>query len=1004
MQNITKLLFEVGKTYSTCGKKYTVIKRSDSFISFRDDNGNILRRKTASYACIDSLKRIYGEIVYIGKNQYRPHCTQLRADQFAQEETLQENNAPAQTPEQVTQQEGYITIIPADEAIILREAEHSPAMDISPEDRIAEPYFPPEPSTTIWAADAGAFTLDYKIGRKSHTLNYTVRIVPPEWQEGSYERFYTGNFLLMLYNNNSESTRPMAAYSPILDAFQISRLYEDSLSQFSAQQALRKQILPLLPHMLKGSGLLDENGQIHYDGYEAFRCLFSKSVLLDRSISAANFSMPDNPFTTDNDRDNPLSWPESPFRQKALLVFLKIINHKIDARNHYNRPKSQSNAINKFIQSLFDELHSLFEAQKAYIQPIEKSQEISAPEYLDSPCDFDEQYSDYGGDNSQPELDIPDYISTFHPLHFAPKTPKYPDHSYHDDSQQNAGEQFANAYWLGMCFIRNIHSVPYPAYMDAVSICSKQIPSLRGMACALGIDDYFSPDRDSLIDFILHNAEQRRQSLKNNTTTEDNSQPKLNIPAEHEQPHKVFVPEIVHDSHALVTVASLLDAFKIWLAKLLYTVSFILHHCPDIRQSILLAYEQKRHEPWKHHHCNAAGCDGRAHCTHDQFIRAILIARAVKDFNRKNLFSRRISEWLRDSHSLQKLKELADFFGLRVKFPTRLNLGNDAWRDKCVLAAAIADFIGDILHVYVCTYEVNNPPALPVELQTTTHVSTQDDCLSIKLPIQRKKPRKRIPFEVGKTYSASRDSSYCGLQSRHFTVLDRFKKTYYSGHVATVLRVKIWGDDYPERFGEISIYDNKDSDAFIVEEFDPGVIPHFIFRADNPNATSTVSSQQQEHSQHNQQTSLPHSTKHTPAKIDDTHDHSFIECKDLHGIEALDAMRHNRLLVKSFFFPEPLTAALLTLSKQTLISLAGDFGCGYLVKKKKKPELVATFVKELFRRKEREQKPSAPTPQPQMPAHVKSTTKHEPRIDRKRQLYFSFEFDEDEIIQEKKIA
>ena len=138
---------------------------------------------------------------------------------------------------------------------------------------------------------------------------------------------------------------------------------------------------------------------------------------------------------------------------------------------------------------------------------------------------------------------------------------------------------------------------------------------------------------------------------------------------------------------------------------------------------------------------------------------------------------------------------------------------------------------------------------------------------------------------------------------------------------------------------------------------------------------------------------------------DDNLDHFFIECKDLHGLECTDAMRHNRQLVKAFLFIEPLIAALLTLSKQTIIFLVNDFGCGRLIKGKKKLELVTAFAKELFRRRDYEQ--SHTPSQPVTPKQTTSTTttpKQEVKCDKKRQLYFSFEFDEEQSTQEKKVA
>lgn len=124
------------------------------------------------------------------------------------------------------------TIIPAQEAIILREAEHSPAMDISPEDRIHALYIPPEKATTIWATDAGYFTLNYKIGRTPKTLNYTIRVIPQPYPEDSKYAKLAGKYIILFYDNDSSSSRPIGSYCPAVDLFQFS---DANTQQFHVQ-------------------------------------------------------------------------------------------------------------------------------------------------------------------------------------------------------------------------------------------------------------------------------------------------------------------------------------------------------------------------------------------------------------------------------------------------------------------------------------------------------------------------------------------------------------------------------------------------------------------------------------------------------------------------------------------------------------------------------------------------------------------------------------------------
>ena len=132
----------------------------------------------------------------------------------------------------------------------------------------------------------------------------------------------------------------------------------------------------------------------------------------------------------------------------------------------------------------------------------------------------DDSFSDTPGDNSCPDMDIPECHEPDTALpticNFFTDNPKYEDYSYMPDIfSPDSGRHFANGYELTTYFINGIHTVSNPAFMDLSTLLGNQPASLRGKACALDVADYQTLNRDDLIDAILEKSNELRENIKN---------------------------------------------------------------------------------------------------------------------------------------------------------------------------------------------------------------------------------------------------------------------------------------------------------------------------------------------------------------------------------------------------------------------------------------------------------------------------------------------------------
>ena len=128
-------------------------------------------------------------------------------------------------------------------------------------------------------------------------------------------------------------------------------------------------------------------------------------------------------------------------------------------------------------------------------------------------------------------------------------------------------------------------------------------------------------------------------------------------------------------------------------------------------------------EPWQKHTCDH--CDGTpAAWTHEQFIKGILLFYECNKLDHSHKFHLDpmipvvfgLTDYLKYSHSLVQLWNLARFFGLNIPKIDLTDKTHKTERKKHQIASIIGEEIGFMEHVYICTYENPGAPELPAEL------------------------------------------------------------------------------------------------------------------------------------------------------------------------------------------------------------------------------------------------------------------------------------------------
>ena len=152
-----------------------------------------------------------------------------------------------------------------------------------------------------------------------------------------------------------------------------------------------------------------------------------------------------------------------------------------------------------------------------------------------------------------------------------------------------------------------------------------------------------------------------------------------------------------------------------------------------------------RHEAWQDHICDH--CNHVPTWTHEQFSTGILLAREYRYSSSK--YSRML--WLASECNLVQIYELAKLLGLDISKIELTSGYSKTTEKKLQIANIIWNEIISMEHVYVCTYEGNNPPALPAEL-----VEPEPVAIPANVPLQNTPaPATRKPRHA-KTIDTSR--------------------------------------------------------------------------------------------------------------------------------------------------------------------------------------------------------------------------------------------------------
>lgn len=188
---------------------------------------------------------------------------------------------------------------------------------------------------------------------------------------------YFGESFLQFFDENDKA---MFCYFPYADIFQFHAAFFDFFDcnryDHSKKIDCERMVRSRIGSILNNAGYLDQNYEFIYDEHGAFRILAYKYAMEQKDMSKiSSFVMPDKPFTSENDKDNPLSWPtNSNERKQAMRLFFRmqdITNHEMPVCNEKDKK-----AYLKEIDSLREEIRKLFDTQSKS-QPAQENKPAS---------------------------------------------------------------------------------------------------------------------------------------------------------------------------------------------------------------------------------------------------------------------------------------------------------------------------------------------------------------------------------------------------------------------------------------------------------------------------------------------------------------------------------------------------------------------------------------------------------------------------------------------------
>lgn len=352
------------------------------------------------------------------------------------------------------------------------------------------------------------------------------------------------------------------------------------------------------------------------------------------------------------------------------------------------------------------------------------------------------------------------------------------------------------------------------------------------------------------------------------------------------------------------------------------------------KRPALIPQKQERKEAWQSHSCQYCENDPRPEWTHKQFALGIILSTEYSNYKTKTRYcTKSMSEWLRDKYTLVQLYKINKALGYQLL----LSYNPSTKKAAFALSSAIADTVLDMEHYYVCTYEVLNPPALPVELQK--YFTSRADCLSpIIIPAAVKDITPQpAPQKLDRLWLFADDmKDYNMIRRKNKSLIDACD----SEEAITALMLTLDTTDILNQANYCRVHlctgiphssDHK-SDEQLASEFAAVIMKR---RAKKLKASQPKTQQK------------PEKKEPAPASAPELNG-KLIDTANLHGNDWRNAHRHNISVITSCLFREAVTALLLKVSVSTIREIGGQLGTLNKHVKGNKSQLIARFVDRLF--------------------------------------------------------
>ncbi len=293
----------------------------------------------------------------------------------------------------------------------------------------------------------GMFTFSYTENKEKKSVVLSVEKKDTrDFQDNL--KIYMGNVYLDIKDSKGKT---IAHYVPYLDRFDFSRDIDwlfPSYRNWTRAILFMEQFRKVVPDYLRKMNLLNKEGELISDGAETFRVLFYQHWRISRNKE--DFSMPDNPFSEGNDENNPLTWKDTPYRDKALAVYHGILYYQIEAEDaQQDKTKARSKYTVSKIETLKKKLHALY--IKSQEQPSAPQPEVVAVQ------DVTPEVIRVGF--SQPESVVEQDTTEAPTIEATPATEAWQEHSC-DHCKPEKHLWSKEQFYRGMCLIFDCENNP----------------------------------------------------------------------------------------------------------------------------------------------------------------------------------------------------------------------------------------------------------------------------------------------------------------------------------------------------------------------------------------------------------------------------------------------------------------------------------------------------------------------------------------------------------------